>query len=264
MRPYHKQTKGQFKNQLKQIASKVKDDNFSFRSGSKRGSGTQRRIQMSLYRHKRKSKNNLVGVIQKKIRKYSDNQYISEKPLNSYSPKKYAGNLSASSIDSSDSDAYENGKVKLQKNFNNVVIREEENESKKDSKKETNTESESVFNKKALKHGSSSLRSRMMSDSSDLTSTLREKGPLSITRTRKSAVVDDTENNLHTKQRDSRTNQKVIEDSKEHADDSILDKTNSIKKSNHDDSDNEDEDDDENQNADDEFDSKENVPEISS
>ena len=61
----HKQ-KGPFKNQLKQIASKVRDDNFSFRNGSKRGSG---KIQMSLYSHKRKPKYSL-GV-NKKIRKYS-------------------------------------------------------------------------------------------------------------------------------------------------------------------------------------------------
>jgi hypothetical protein len=64
-----KQPKGPFKNQLKQIASKVKDDNFSFRSGSKRGSDNPKRIQMSFYSHKRKSKYSL-GV-NKKVRKYS-------------------------------------------------------------------------------------------------------------------------------------------------------------------------------------------------
>jgi len=108
----HKTQKGPFKNQLKQIATKVKEDNFSFRSGSKRGSDSQaKRIEMSFYKHRRKSKNSL-GV-NKKFRKYSDNQYKSEKPLKAYSPKKYAGNLSASSIDSSSSSGQETGKVKL-------------------------------------------------------------------------------------------------------------------------------------------------------
>jgi hypothetical protein len=64
---------GPIKNQLRQIATKVKDENFSFR-GSSRGSGRQaKKIEMSFYRHwKRKSKNKLF--IDKKIRKYSDNE----------------------------------------------------------------------------------------------------------------------------------------------------------------------------------------------
>lgn len=124
----HKQTKGPFKNQLKQIASKVKDDNFSFRSGSKRGSGgdTAKRIQMSFYKHKRKSKG-MLGV-NKKFRKYSDNLQETDKPLKAYSPKKEAGNLSASSLDSSNESEGNNGKVRLERHFRNHVIQEEQDD----------------------------------------------------------------------------------------------------------------------------------------
>ena len=78
---------------------------------------------------------------------YIDNQYVTEKPLKSYSPKKYAGNLSASSR-SSKSSHDENGKVKLREHFRNVIIQEEQDdtESLKNSKRETNTESQSRSN----------------------------------------------------------------------------------------------------------------------
>lgn len=126
------------KNQLRQIATKVKDDNFSFRSSSRGSNRNARKIEMSFYRHWKKKQN--MGV--KKTRKYSDNQQVVEKPLKAYSPKKYAGNLSASSYDSSCSSCENNHKVKLQKHFRNVVIQEEQDdtESKKESKLESNTE----------------------------------------------------------------------------------------------------------------------------
>ena len=110
-----------------------------------------------------------------------DNLSVTDKPLNSYSPKKMAGNLSASSR-SSNSSHDENGKVKLREHFRNVIIQEEQDdtESVKNSKRETNTESQSrliqalnLYNIAALgkfvMKGSSSLRSRMQSDSSELT-----------------------------------------------------------------------------------------------
>lgn len=62
------------KNQLRQIATKVKDDNLSFRSASRNSDSTKqaKRIEMSFYnKWKNKSRNNF-GI--KKIRKYSDNE----------------------------------------------------------------------------------------------------------------------------------------------------------------------------------------------
>jgi len=70
--PYSLASQGPIKNQLRQIATKVKDENFSFR-GSSRGSVRSKKIEMSFYnRWKHKSKNPIV--VNKKVRKYSDNE----------------------------------------------------------------------------------------------------------------------------------------------------------------------------------------------
>jgi hypothetical protein len=69
-----KPKQGPIKNQLRQIATKVKDDNLSFRSASRNSDSTKqaKRIEMSFYNKWKNKSRNDFGI--KKIRKYSDNE----------------------------------------------------------------------------------------------------------------------------------------------------------------------------------------------
>ena len=68
---HKKQKKGPIQNQLREIATKVKDDNFSFRSNSRGSQRSAKRIEMGFLKKWKNKKNNFSF---KKIRKFSDNE----------------------------------------------------------------------------------------------------------------------------------------------------------------------------------------------